>query len=93
MGIMALMLTYVIYNKDTPAERQSADLVDRLVAAQVDAELLDADSPRGIQLCENYDIMSRPAVALMRADGSPMQIWQGEDSLPSVSDVSYLVHQ
>jgi hypothetical protein len=87
------VIAYVLFNKDTPAERVAADLAERLVREQVDAQLLDADSPRGIQLVENYDILGRPAVALIRDDGTPMQIWQGEDGLPAPSDVAYLVHQ
>jgi len=87
------MIAYVIFNKDTPQERVATDFVERLVREQVDAELLDADSPRGIQLVENYDIMDRPALALLREDGSPVQIWQGESDLPASSYVSYLAHQ
>jgi hypothetical protein len=86
------MKAYVLFNRDTPTERQASDYAGRLNDADVDAELLDADSARGIQLAENYDILGRPAVALMREDGSPLQIWQG-DELPSITDVSYLAHQ
>lgn len=71
----------------------AADLADRLKREQVEAQLLDADSPRGIQLAENYDILGRPAVALVKDDGSPVQVWQGQDSLPSPADVAYLAHQ
>jgi hypothetical protein len=87
------MIAYVLYNKATEAERLATDLVDRLKKEQVEAELLDADSPRGIDLAEHYDILGRPAVVLVRDDGTPMQTWQGPDGLPSVSDVAYLAHQ
>ncbi len=87
------MIAYLLYNKETAAERMVADLNERLKREQVDTELLDADSPRGIQLAEHYDVTARPAVILMTNDGSPMQIWQGEESLPSPADVSYLAHQ
>jgi hypothetical protein len=90
---MTAMIAYVLFNKDTPGERLAHNLVDRLESAEVDAQPLDADSPRGIQLVENYDILGRPAVALIREDGTAMQIWQGEDSLPAPTDVAYLVHQ
>jgi hypothetical protein len=68
-------------------------LAKRLTDEQVEAELLDADSPRGIQLAESYDVMARPAVVLIKDDGTPMQVWQGEDSLPAPADVAYLAHQ
>ena len=86
------MITYVLYNKNTPNERVAEDLGDRLEREQLQVEMLDADSPRGIQLAENYDIMARPAVALIRDDGSPVQIWQGEDGMPMPSEVEYLAH-
>jgi hypothetical protein len=87
------VIVYVIYNKDTLAERLASDYLARLASVQVEAELMDADSPRGIQLCENYDILGRPALAVIREDGSPTQVWQGGDSLPVPTDVAYLVHQ
>ena len=88
------MTIYALYNKGTAAERVAADLVRRLQDEQrIEAELLDADSPRGIQLAESYDVMGRPALIVIKDDGAPVQVWQGEDSLPSPADVSYLVHQ
>lgn len=87
------MIAYLLYQKGTPEERRIEDLLKRLQEAQVEAELLDADSPRGIQFTQNYDILGRPAVALVREDGSPSQVWQGAESLPSPSDVAYLAHQ
>ena len=87
------MVAYVLYNKETPGERLAADIVKRLEQEQVECELLDADSPRGVQLAEHYDIMGRPAVALVRGDGSPVQVWQGEDGMPTPAEVSYLAHQ
>jgi hypothetical protein len=87
------MVAYVLYNKQTPGERTAEDFAKRLEGEQVEVELLDADSPRGIQMAEHYDIMGRPAVALVREDGSPVQVWQGEDGMPTPADVSYLAHQ
>jgi hypothetical protein len=84
------MICYVLYNKDTPAERQAEEMVRRLEPEQLEVELMDADSPRGIQLAENYDILGRPAVALIRQDGSPVQIWQGAEGLPTPSEVGYM---
>jgi hypothetical protein len=87
------MIAYVLFNKSTPAERTAEDLLKQLKAEQIEAELLDADSPRGIQLAESYDVMGRPAVILVKSDGTPVQIWQGEESLPSPADVAYLARQ
>ena len=87
------MIAYLLYNKQTAAERQMADLNERLGREQVETELVDADSPRGIQLAEHYDLVGRPAVALVTKDGSPIQVWQGEEGMPTPADVSYLAHQ
>lgn len=86
------MITYVLFNRGTAHERTTADLHERLKKEQLDTELVDADSPRGIQLAENYDVLGRPAVILVRDDGSPIQVWQGVDSMPSPSDVAYFSH-
>ncbi len=87
------MVTYVLYNKGTPAERTAAELVGRLEKEQVAAELLDADSARGIALAESYDILGRPAVVLVKDDGAPVKVWQGPEEVPVVSEIVYWAHQ
>lgn len=87
------MITYLLFNKNTQAERSVTELSERLKKEQVDIEMLDADSPRGIQLAEHYDVMGRPAVVLTRGDGSPVRVWQGEEGLPPASEVAYLARQ
>ncbi|HVQ43403.1 MAG TPA: hypothetical protein VMT30_00330 [Candidatus Saccharimonadia bacterium] len=87
------MIVYLLYNKRTSAERLMAEFNDRLQREQLETELLDADTPRGIQLAESYDIVGRPAVLILKTDGALVQVWQGEDSLPAPSDVAYLARQ
>ena len=87
------MVTYVLYNKATPGERLAEKLGDDLKKDQVEVELIDADSAHGIQLAESYDIMGRPAVLLMKSDGAPVKVWQGEDDMPSPSEIGYLSRQ
>jgi hypothetical protein len=86
------MTTYLLYNRQTAAERQMQELAKRLEPAHLEVELVDADSPRGVQLMEHYDIMTRPVVLIVSGDGSPRQIWQG-DQMPSPEDISYYAHQ
>jgi hypothetical protein len=86
------MKAYLIFNRNTPSQRRVDDMAKKLEEADVEAELMDADSPRGIQFVEDYDVMGRPALALIREDGSPVQIWQGEENLPTVSEVAYQAH-
>lgn len=84
------MLAYVFFSKDSAhapeAERFAADLQRR----QVEAELIDADSAEGARLTKLYDLMSRPAVALVRQDGTLVEAWQHQ--LPLSSEVSYYAH-
>jgi hypothetical protein len=87
------MLAYILYNKNTAAERRAAELDERLKREQVETELIDADSPKGIDLAEHYDVTGRPAVMLVEGDGALVQMWQGEESLPQPADVAYLAHQ
>jgi hypothetical protein len=87
------MKAYLLYNRNTPTQRIVERLGKELEDDQVEVELLDADSPSGIQMVESYDILGRPAVALIRTDGTPVQIWQGEDGMPTTHDVAYLAHQ
>lgn len=87
------MIAYILYNKHTQSERVSAVLCERLEHEQIGSEMVDADSPRGVQLAENYDILGRPAIILVKTDGAPIKIWQGEDSWPAVSEVAYLARQ
>jgi hypothetical protein len=87
------MKAYILFNRATPSERQMERLEKELKAAEVEVELLDADSPRGIQFAEHYDVMGRPALALIREDGTPTQVWQEEGQFPPVSEVAYLASQ
>ncbi|MDF2461002.1 MAG: hypothetical protein K0S68_405 [Candidatus Saccharibacteria bacterium] len=87
------MKAYILFNRNTPEERVMERLVKQLVEADVDAEMLDADSPRGIQFTENYDILARPAIVVVRDDGSPLQVWQEQTQFPSVQDLAYLARR
>jgi hypothetical protein len=86
------MVCYLLYNRQTPAERTMAEMAERLIREDIEVELTDADSPRGIQLAESYQIMGRPAILLIKSDGVPLEIWQGTE-LPPLSDITYLAHQ
>lgn len=87
------MNVYLLYNRQTRGERQMSDYAKRLDDAQAPYELLDADSPQGINLAEAFDVMGRPAIVVSRNDGSPVQIWQDAESFPPPSEISYLAHQ
>lgn len=91
-GTITLMIAYLFYQRDSATERQMAEMDRELKRLEVDTELIDADSPRGVSLVEYYDVLGRPAVVLARRDGSAVQIWQGEE-MPLIAEISYLAHQ
>jgi hypothetical protein len=87
------MKCYILYNKATEDERWSEGLAKALEAEQLDVELMDADSPRGIQLAESHDVLGRPAVLLIGPSGAPFQVWQGREGVPTVKEIAYLARQ
>lgn len=87
------MQIYLLYNRATSGARVIESLAERLKSQQVEAEMIDADSARGIQITETHDIMGRPAVMVLSNDGTPVQVWQGEDSLPAPSELAYYARQ
>ena len=48
-------------------------------------ELVDAASPRGVQLATQYDLLARPVVVVTQDDGSYVQHW---DALPSRDELA-----
>jgi len=67
------MKLYIFYTVNTPADRDIAYLQHRLATAQITPELVDADSRTGAALAELYDVMQRPAVVVVGADGQLIQ--------------------
>lgn len=85
------MICYILYQRDSEGERPARDLAHDIERSRVNVELVEADTPQGSHLAELYDLMSRPAVVLVREDGSAVERWQNQ--LPAASEVSYLAHQ
>ena len=54
-------------------------------------ELLDYDSPKGLELAQVYDITSQPAILALKDDGALQNYWLGS-TFPLFDEVSaYLV--
>ena len=68
------MIAYLFYTKDSPGEDEMQRLAEELRRSQVDSELVEADSPHGIALSENYDVVVRPAVVLAGVRAAPPRL-------------------
>jgi hypothetical protein len=85
------MIAYLFFTKGSPGEEAMTALADELRRNQVDSQLVEADSVRGMSLGESYDILSRPAVVLAATDGTQINQWQ--EQMPDASEISYWSHR
>ena len=85
------MIAKIFYLKNSPGQAAAEEYARRLGRLSVECELIDGDTPAGQAQTELYDLPDRPAMILVRDDGSPIQSWPHE--FPPPSDVSYLAHQ
>ena len=53
-------------------------------------ETVDPESPRGVELCELYDIVEYPTIVATNEDGQMRNLWRGLP-LPTIDEVSYYV--
>jgi len=83
------MKAILLYRTNSETERLARDFAgdyERQTGRKI--EVLDADSPEGIDLSKIYDIMAYPAIIAKAEDGTMLQLWQGEP-LPRISEVSF----
>ncbi len=86
------MEAYLFYTRQSEGERRMERLLRELKGRRVNAEMIDADSVRGIRATETYDLMIRPAVVVVRDDGQLVQAWTDPDRLPPADEISYYAH-
>lgn len=84
------MIAYVLYQPNSETETQATAISKQLEELQVPVQLVDGDSVEGIRLNELYDLPARPAIVLVRDDGTMVERWQHQ--LPLATDISYLAH-
>jgi hypothetical protein len=84
------MIAYILYNKNSPMEREVEHFMAQLERLRVNAKQIEADSLEGTHMTELYELMARPSAVLVRDDGSVVERWQ--HGLPSPEDISHLSH-
>ncbi len=84
------MIAHILYNKNSPGEGEMQHLSRELEKLHVEHDLIDADSKEGVVLAELYDLLARPAIVLVAADGGMVKSWQ--HNLPGPQAISDLIH-
>lgn len=85
------MEVMIFTRRDQPGRHVLDRFLSHLDRLRIRSNEVDADSPNGISKAELYDILNFPALLVTRADGTMVQVWQGE--LPKPEDVSTAYHQ
>lgn len=80
------MKIYMFVAGDGEAARR---LVQEASERSLDIQNHVGDTPESIQLRQNYDITTRPAVLVTLDDGSYVRMWQG--NLPTIAELVYAV--
>lgn len=52
-------------------------------------ELIDAESPEGVDLARLHDILNIPAIIVREDDGGFVQSWVEIEKWPTISELSY----
>jgi len=85
------MRVVVVYKDQTDYARSVIDFLrDFQHQTGHDVEILNPESPEGIDFCQTYDIMEYPTMIAISDDGQMQNTWTGLP-LPTISEVSYYV--
>ena len=52
-------------------------------------EMLDAETPRGVDVARLHDILQFPAILVTQDDGGYMQSWTELEKWPTISELSF----
>lgn len=55
-----------------------------------DLEMMDPESPAGVDFCRTYDILEFPTMIALSDGGQMQNMWKGRP-LPTISELSYYV--
>jgi hypothetical protein len=85
------MRTVVISRENTDYARTVEEyLRDFKYQTGHDLEVMNPDTPDGVQFCSVYDIVEYPTIVAVANDGSIQNSWRGLP-LPTISELSYYV--
>lgn len=82
------MKVHIVYRPQSEYARRVEEFAHDIERQQgVHAELIDVDSREGVNLLKLYDVMSHPAIFVLKDDGLLVQYWSGEQ-LPLMTEVA-----
>lgn len=83
------MRVIVFYKDNTDTTRVVTDFL-RDVERQTGhtLEVVDPESPEGVDLCATYDLWQWPAIMAISDDGMMQKLWSGLP-LPTIKDLSF----
>lgn len=85
------MKTIVVYKEETDYARDVTDyLRDFYRQTGHELEIINPDTPDGVDFCRAYDIVEYPSIVALSDDGALQNLWRGLP-LPTISEVSYYV--
>lgn len=87
------MKVVVVYKRESDYARAVIDwLRDFTRQTGKTLEELDPDTREGASFCRTYDIVEYPSLVALDADSQVQNMWRGA-MLPTISEVSYYVHE
>lgn len=82
------MKSVIIYRPESEQARSVESFVrDSARQENIEFELINVDTPRAMDMARLYDIVSYPAILVLRDDGQLVQYWSGEP-LPLIQEVA-----
>lgn len=83
------MKVLILYRPNSEHGRRIEEFVHDYQArhAAEHLEVIDVDSRDGSATASLYDVMQYPAILVLRLDGYPQKVWQGEQ-LPLMDEVA-----
>lgn len=84
------MKAVILYRPNTESETGILEYIrnfEQQTSKQL--ELVDVDTPSGIELAGLYDIVRFPTIIAINDDGQFIQAWPERDEWPTVSELSF----
>lgn len=84
------MKAIILYQPNTELETSIQEYVREFAQETARTiELIDSNTPSGVEIAKSYDILQFPALVAVKDDGSYIESWAERDKWPTISELSY----